>query len=91
LLFSASISRARLYCRHGIALRGTSCFYRGKKPFLHHDFIAKLYRYSVKQTHLHLKLYTYYPLRTVRPIYMTGVPLPSKCCILYFFFSNYKY
>jgi hypothetical protein len=33
-----------------------------------------------------------YPLRTVRPIYRTGVLLPSKCCILYIFFSNkYKY
>ena len=31
-LFIASVSRARLYCKHGIALRGTSCFYReGKK------------------------------------------------------------
>ena len=39
LLFIASVSRARLYCRHGIALRGTSCFYRGeKKLFLHHEF-----------------------------------------------------
>ena len=28
------------------------------------------------------------PLRTVRPIYRTGVPLPSKCCILYIFFST---
>jgi hypothetical protein len=27
-------------------------------------------------------------LRTVRPIYRTGVPLPSKCCILYIFFST---
>jgi hypothetical protein len=25
------------------------------------------------------------PLRTVRPIYNTGVPLPSRCCILYIF------
>jgi hypothetical protein len=25
-------------------------------------------------------------LRTVRPIYRTGVPLPSRCCILYIFF-----
>ena len=32
------------------------------------------------------------PLRTVRPIYRTGVPLPSRCCILYtFFFNKYKY
>jgi len=31
------------------------------------------------------------PLRTVRPIYRTGVPLPSRCCILYIFFNNYKY
>jgi len=28
------------------------------------------------------------PLRTVRPIYRTGVPLPSKCCILYIFSTN---
>jgi hypothetical protein len=35
---------------------------------------------------------TYLPLRTVRPIYRKGVPLPSRCCILYiFFFNNYKY
>jgi hypothetical protein len=27
-------------------------------------------------------------LRTVRPIYRTGLPLPSKCCILYMFFST---
>jgi len=24
----------------------------------------------------------------VRPIYRTGVPLPSRCCILYIFFST---
>jgi hypothetical protein len=24
-------------------------------------------------------------------IYRTGVPLPSKCCILYIFFNKYKY
>ena len=29
-----------------------------------------------------------YPLRTVRPLYRTGVPLPSRCCILYIFFST---
>jgi len=28
------------------------------------------------------------PLRTMRPIYRTGVPLPTRCCILYFFFST---
>ena len=28
------------------------------------------------------------PLRTVRPIYGTGVPLPSRCCILYIFFNK---
>jgi hypothetical protein len=27
----------------------------------------------------------YQPLRIVRPIYREGVPLPSKCCILYIF------
>ena len=27
------------------------------------------------------------PLRIVRPIYRTGVPLPSKCCILYIFLA----
>jgi hypothetical protein len=32
-----------------------------------------------------------YPLRTVHPIYRTGVPLPSRCCILYIFFNKYKY
>jgi hypothetical protein len=30
----------------------------------------------------------YYPLRTVRPICRTGIPLPSKCCILYIFSTN---
>jgi len=25
----------------------------------------------------------------VRPIYRTGVPLPSRCCILYIFFNKY--
>ena len=28
------------------------------------------------------------PSRTVRPIYRTGVPLPSRCCILYIFSTN---
>jgi len=28
------------------------------------------------------------PLRTVRPIYRTGVPLPSRCCVLYIFFQQ---
>jgi hypothetical protein len=31
------------------------------------------------------------PQRTARPIYRTGVPLLSRCCILYIFFSKYKY
>jgi hypothetical protein len=37
--------------------------------------------------------YTVYPLRTVRPICRTGVPLPSRCCIIYiyFFFNKYVY
>jgi len=30
-------------------------------------------------------------LRTMHPIYRTGVPLPSRCCILYIFFKKYKY
>ena len=30
-------------------------------------------------------------LRTVRPIYRTGTPLPSKHPILYFFFNKYTY
>ena len=30
----------------------------------------------------------HYPLRTVRPIYRTGVPLPSKCCILHILFQQ---
>ena len=30
-------------------------------------------------------------LRTMRPIYRTGVPLPTRCCILYSFFNYYKY
>jgi len=28
------------------------------------------------------------PLRTLLPIYRVGIPLPSKCCILYIFFST---
>jgi hypothetical protein len=28
------------------------------------------------------------PLKTVRPLYRTGVPLTSKCCILYIFSTN---
>jgi hypothetical protein len=28
------------------------------------------------------------PLRAVRSIYRAGVPLPSKCCILYIFSTN---
>jgi len=27
----------------------------------------------------------------VRPIYRTGVPLPSRCYIIYIFFNNCKY
>jgi len=30
----------------------------------------------------------YESLRTLRPIYRTGAPLPSKCCILYIFLTN---
>jgi len=32
--------------------------------------------------------WAYEPLRTVRPIYRTGVPLPSRCYILHIFFST---
>ena len=32
--------------------------------------------------------YTIYPLRSLRPLYRTGVPLLSKCCILYIFSPN---
>jgi hypothetical protein len=31
------------------------------------------------------------PLRTLRPIYRAGVPLPSRCYILYIFSNKYKY
>jgi hypothetical protein len=31
------------------------------------------------------------PLRTLRPIYRTGGPLASRCCILHIFFNKYKY
>jgi hypothetical protein len=27
-------------------------------------------------------------LRTLRPIYRTGVPLPTRCCVLYIFLTN---
>ena len=37
---------------------------------------------------IHVERIVFYPLRTVRPIYRTGVPLPSKCCILYIFSTN---
>jgi len=30
-------------------------------------------------------------LRTLRPIYRTGILLPSGCCIAYVFFIRYKY
>jgi hypothetical protein len=30
------------------------------------------------------------PLRTLRPIFRTDVPLPSRCCILCIFFNKYK-
>ena len=39
-------------------------------------------------THLHTNNL---PLRNLRPIYRTGVPLPSRCCILYIFLNKYKY
>ena len=29
-----------------------------------------------------------YPLRTMRPVYRTDVPLPSRCCILCIFFFS---
>jgi hypothetical protein len=35
---------------------------------------------------LYIRVFAY--LRTVRPIYRTGVPLLSKCCILYIFSTN---
>ena len=34
------------------------------------------------------KWITVSPLRTMHPIYRTGVPLPSRCCILYIFFQQ---
>jgi hypothetical protein len=33
-------------------------------------------------------VWTFKPLRTVRPIYRTCVPLPSRCWILYIFSTN---
>jgi hypothetical protein len=33
-------------------------------------------------------LYVYLPLKTMRPIYRTGLQLPSRCCILYIFSTN---
>jgi hypothetical protein len=39
--------------------------------------------YTLKSTKFTLK-----HLKTVRPIYRTGVPLPSRCCIFYIFFST---
>jgi hypothetical protein len=45
-----------------------------------------LFKYSFSCTQFTVTLAL--TLRTVRPIYKTGVPLPSRCCILYFFFST---
>ena len=47
--------------------------------------------FKKRPKHVGASVKCFNPLRTVRPIYRTGVPLPSKCCILYKFFNNYKY
>jgi len=49
---------------------------------------------NIRQHNAETKSFTWamsQPLRTVRPIHRTRVPLPSRCCILYIFFNKYKY
>jgi hypothetical protein len=47
--------------------------------------------YSLPTTfNVALILHFIQPLRTVRPIYRTGVPLPSKCCILYIYIYKFS-
>jgi hypothetical protein len=55
-----------------------------------HNFEKKSLRSTKEKaaSSLQLTTYSYEPLRTVRPIYRTGVPLPSRCCILYIFSTN---
>jgi hypothetical protein len=58
-----------------------------KKLFLcilfHPPVTSSLLRPNIMAEEASINLY-----RTVRPIYRTGVPLPSRCCILYIFFST---
>jgi len=50
--------------------------------YIHRTFLSDTLQKPTKQDK---------PLRTVRPLYRTGIPLLSRCCILYIFFNNYKY
>ena len=54
--------------------------------------VAAIERFTTPTTAKQLKTFcgmvSYYPLRTVCPIYRTGIPLPSRCCILYIFQQN---
>jgi hypothetical protein len=43
---------------------------------------------TILTMNIHCSSLSFYPLRTVRPIYRTGVPLLSRCCILYIFSTN---
>jgi len=45
-----------------------------------------LYKFFVPASEV--DLFNHKSLRTVRPKYRTGVPLPSRCCILYIFFQQ---
>jgi hypothetical protein len=55
--------------------------------------ISHLWGRDVRQCHIFVLQFCNHkcsvrPLRTVLPIYGTGVPLPSRCCILYIFSTN---
>jgi hypothetical protein len=76
-----------------------------KSPQLHLSFdtityifdTLSLYNVRNKSSQISLNCSTYFGTRkcltfkTVRPLYRTGLPLPSRYYILYIFFNNYKY
>jgi hypothetical protein len=56
------------------------------KPYIQHTGCRTDVLLNTKR--LHHYIYQYWHLRTVRSIYRTGVPLPSRCCILYILFNT---
>jgi hypothetical protein len=76
-------------CPHlHLQCRSSTNRYVTSRSYMNRVLWRRILYISKPVTDKRFKYYSDKPLRTVRPICKTGVPLPSRCCILYVFSTN---